>query len=137
MPYCTQSDLEARGWGREMIQRTDVENTGVVNVTVLATAQALADADINQALRVRGYAADGSLISSDLRMIAEDLTRFYWYDITAPKDVQEAFERASKKLRDFVAGLVAFEFMTTVSLAQSAGDVDYSAPEPLFDLSDY
>lgn len=124
MPYGSKSDLILRYGELEIIQRTDRENVGVIDDSVLTAAQASADADINRYLRVKGYPADGSLVSDDLKNLALPMVRFYLYEnMNIPDEVQQAYDRQINTLKDFVKGFVDFDFVAEKTEQQSAGDV--------------
>lgn len=135
MPYCTQTDLVNKGWEPELIQLTDGTGTGHINATVLGVAQTQADAEINQYLRVKGYPADGSLVSSDLKTIAMDLTRFHCYSMAVPEIVQAAYDRQISRLEDFVKGLIEFDFVAAKTETQTAGDAAFNAADTVFTAS--
>jgi len=127
MPYCTYTDLTTAFGETELVQRTDRQGAGVVDETVLDAAIAAADAEINQRLRAKGWTVPIATSSTDLLRIAQDLTRFFLHVDVAPGPVKEAFDRAIKKLDNYVKGLVDLDLGSPETATVSgAGDVEFT-----------
>jgi phage gp36-like protein len=127
MPYCTYTDLETAFGEAELIQLTDRQSAGVVNEAVLDAAIAAADAEINQRLRAKGWTVPIATSSPDLLRIAQDITRFFLHVDVAPEPVKDAFDRAIKKLDNYVKGLVDLDLGSPAPAAASgAGDVEFT-----------
>lgn len=127
MPYCTRSDLETAFGESEILQLTDRIGAGVVDEIVLDAAIAAADAEINQRLRAKGWSVPIASSSTDLTRLSVDITRFYLHTHVPPESVQAAFDRAIKKLNDFVKGLVDLDLGSPAATAAGgAGDVAFT-----------
>lgn len=131
MAYCTQAQFVTKFGELELIQLTDHAQIGTVDVTVLASAQAAADSDINKRLRKRGWTVPVTA-TPDIVAIALDITRFYLYSNQEIEIVTNAFKRRIKELDDFAAGVIMLDIGEPDTQASSAGDVDFVQSERIF-----
>ena len=93
--YCTQADLEARGWGEEIAGLSDKagEMGGDVNVAILNQAISDACAKIDSYL-VGMIVLPIATPSPFVVRCACDITRFYLYDIGVIENVRLAYNEA-------------------------------------------
>lgn len=130
MSYCAQADMEARFSTEELLQLTDRNNDGQVNVAVLNAVIADVDAEIDSYLGGR-YQLPLVHVPVVLKRVACDLVRYYLYDDAPTDQVRQRYEDAIKFLRaaakgDITLGLSASnEPAVTDNLAhiESAGNV--------------
>lgn len=127
MPYCSYDDLKKAYGEAELVQLTDRNGAGVVDGEVLDAAITAADAEINQRLRAKGWTLPIAASSPDLLHIAQDITRLFLHVNQPPKSVSDAFDRAVKKLDNYVKGLVDLDLGSPATAAVSgAGDVAFT-----------
>lgn len=135
MPYCTEAQLVTKFGADEIVQLTDYDGVGSVNTDVLAAAQAAADSDIDKRLRMRGWTVPLATVTPDIVAIALDMTRFYLYNTQEIDIVSNAYKRRIQELNDYVAGKLLLDIGYPDAVAGSAGDVDFAAPERVFNRS--
>ncbi|MDI1278069.1 DUF1320 domain-containing protein [Methylobacter sp.] len=128
MPYCSQQNLIDEFTEAELIQLTDAEGLGVINIVVVDRAIARADREINRYLSGR---TDLPLVGDDVVDLACDISRYYLYVNGAPEHVQKRYDDAIKALEKMAkkelavvdtAGSAAAETGAVAEMA-SAGSV--------------
>ncbi len=93
MTYATQNDMVERFGNDEILQLTDKNNSGVIDVTVLGLALADADATIDGYLAAR-YSLPLASIPAAIPMRAADLARYYLYGLQVPEQVKARHDDA-------------------------------------------
>lgn len=132
MSYATQTDLESRFGSEELLQLSDHDNLGMVNVAVVAKAIADAEATINGYLRST-YTLPLSGIPDELVRVCCDLARFYLYADRVTDVVQKRRDEAMSWLRDVSAGRISLGLDTQGNAAPVAsGGVKFSANDRVF-----
>lgn len=127
MSYATQSDMESRFGEVEILQLTDRDNTGLINVTVLNQALSDAQAVIDGYLRT-SYSLPLPSTPSELVRVCCDFARFFLYDDRVTLAVQNRRDEALTWLRDVASGRTTLGLDTTGNVVQAAvGGVKYSA----------
>jgi phage gp36-like protein len=137
MPYATQQDMIDRFEEAELIQLTDHENTGTVNVVVLGQALADADALIDGYLASR-YTLPLAIVPKTIVRMACEIARYFLYDNLAPDEVRRRYEDAEKFLAALAKGSITLG--PDPDDAGSAGAPEVSTPGRLFThetLSDF
>lgn len=130
MTYASQTDMESR-FGQDEIQRlTDRNNAGIIDVNVLGSALADADATINGYLAAR-YALPLSTIPAALPMRAADLARYYLYGLQVPEQVKARHDDAILWLTQVSKGIVELG-IDAVTQAAEAGAIQVSANNRVF-----
>jgi len=104
--YATQADLEQRFGADEVLQLTDRNSTGAVDVAVLSAAIGDAQAVIDGYLRSAGYTLPLATIPVELMRISCDLTRYFLYENSATQVVKDRRDEAVSWLRDVASGKV-------------------------------
>lgn len=130
MPYATQQHMVDRYGEHEIIELTDRDDTGSINVTVLSQALTDAGDEIDAYVGVR-YPLPLSPVPAVLTRIACDIARFRLYDDNTPEEVEDRYKANIDFLKSVAAGKVTIgpaddgtviETDDTVQL-QSAGHV--------------
>lgn len=105
MPYTTKANLIARFGEQELIDRTDRAEPpmGALDDAVLQVAMDRADADIDDALRVR-YAVPLASPPISLLTQAENRARRYLYDDGMPQAVKDGFDESTEWLKRVANG---------------------------------
>ena len=140
MSYCTQQQLIDRPYGeQELIQLTDTQHQGVINVTVLNQALAATDAEIDSYLTAFLPLAT---IPPRLVFIAIDITLYYLYQGRMLEQVEKRYNAAIRYLDQVRQGKDSLgPGMTAGSeIAPSETGVEYVAVTSVFDsttLGDY
>ncbi|MGN7832659.1 gp436 family protein [Pseudoxanthomonas sp. 22568] len=116
MPYATQNDLVERFGETEVIQLSDRDNTGTINVPVVAAKLADADAEIDAYLAKR-FQLPLPTVPTVLKRVACDIARYHLYDDRATDDV----------VRRYKAGL---DFLTKVAADEVSIGVDPGGQTP-------
>lgn len=117
MTYATQSALETRFGAAEILQLTDREGLGIVDVGVLAGALAEADAEINAYL-VGHYVLPLATVPAILGRLACDIARYRLASDNPLEEVRKRYEDARRLLEALAAGRVTLDLPTT---SQSVG----------------
>lgn len=115
--YCTQLDLDARGWAEEIAALSD--KAGVLNGSVNAAVlnQAIEDASAEIDSYLVGHIALPLLNPSDfLVRKACDMTRFYLYDIGVIDNVRLAYDSAVASLKGVATGKTALSALMIAPL---------------------
>lgn len=105
MSYCTVHDITSRFSELEIVQLTDTDNTGAINLTALNAALADATADIDAAL-IR-YTLPLQTVPENITRIACDLTRYYLYKNDVTKLVQQRYDIANQYLLMVATGKIS------------------------------
>ena len=124
MIYCTRYDMIDRFGSTELIQRTDRDNTGAIDETVLTQAMNDATAEMNAYLS--GFALPA--VSTVLVSIACDITRYRLYDDIAMysdmgrpiNQVAVRYERWLVYLKDVAAGKIKLSPDASGAVAESS-----------------
>lgn len=122
MSYATQAQLELRFGTDELMQLTDLNNLGHIDVAVVAVALADADAEINSYLAGR-YNLPLTQVSAELVRLACDIARYRLFDVRATEAVKVRYDDAIKKLRDIGKGLASLGIDEVGHAIAAAGDV--------------
>lgn len=137
MPYATQSNLITRFSEAELIQltdrpdRSDPENAGTIDSSVLNQAIADADAEINSYLTA--YPLPLAVVPANLLRIACDITRYYLYDDQMIEPVQKRYKDAIDWLKLVAAGKIALPPDTLGNVPVTASDdVDFQMQDSVF-----
>ena len=104
MAYCAEADLVARFGATELLQLTDPDITGAVNLTVLAQAIADADALINSYLN--NYLPLATKPTNLVRL-ACIITRYYLYGMLVPDRVKADYDDAVRFLTKVAEGKIS------------------------------
>ena len=104
MAYCAEADLIARFGATELLQLTDPEITGAVNLTVLAQAISDADALINSYLN--NYLPLATTPTNLVRL-ACIITRYYLYGMLVPDRVKADYDDAVRFLTKVAEGKIS------------------------------
>ncbi|WP_068634715.1 gp436 family protein [Thauera butanivorans] len=124
MPYSSQSDLIDHFGLDELVELTDraTPPAGVIDVDVLAHAQATADAEIDGYIGLR-YPLPFVVIPPRLRDLACDITRYHLYIHAAPELVIERYKRAIAFL------ILVSDGRATLGLAEESGSAGMGLAE--------
>lgn len=128
--YCDQNDLIKRFGEHELIQLTDRDNQGFIDVDVALSAIDDAAATINGYIAGR-YTLPLQTQPAVLNRLACDLARYFLYDESPTELVQKRYDEAIAYLRDVASGKVSLgvnesgDVATSNELAvmESAGSV--------------
>lgn len=104
MSYCSAFDMTVRFQERELIQLTDISNTGAIDYAVIEAAISDAGAEIDGYLSA--YPLPLSVIPASLTLKCCDIARYYLYDDHAPEHVEKRYERAIKYLEQVARGAI-------------------------------
>lgn len=116
MSYCTQTNMIAELGEDELIQLTDRNNNGVIDVSILAKALTNADAKINSYLTA--YLLPLVSIPANFELIACDIARYYLFKDAVPNAVKDRYDNAVKYLEQVGRGTIALSVgITGVSTA--------------------
>ncbi len=100
----------------ELIQLTDRNNNGVIDVSILAKALTNADAKINSYLTA--YLLPLVSIPANFELIACDIARYYLFKDAVPNAVKDRYDNAVKYLEQVGRGTIALSVgITGVSTA--------------------
>lgn len=128
MPYATQQDLVERFGAEELAELTGGET---IDPREVAVALADADAEVEGYLAAR-YAVPVSPVPPLLRRVAADVARFRLHKGRATEAVRQAYEDATKLLRDLADGRAALAGAAPAgagaSPAAAAGEVRVAGP---------
>lgn len=98
MGYCTLQDLRDRYGDDELIQLTDRDNVGTIDVAVIDRAIADAEGEIDSYLGGR-FDAPLDPVTKSMTRVACDITRYYLYDDNATETVTKRYNDAIKFIR--------------------------------------
>ena len=129
MPYCTQQDLIDRFGEKELIELTDEHNVDEIDATRVNQAIADSDAFIESYIAAR-FTVPIDPAPAILVQIACDIVRYRLYDDMATDRVSKRFNDAVASLRDIGSGKMSLGVDDPAP--QSAGDVEYKAPDRQF-----
>ena len=116
MSYCTQTNMIAEVGEDELIQLTDRNNYGVIDVAILAKALTNADAKINSYLTA--YLLPLASIPANFELIACDIARYYLFKDAVPNAVKDRYDNAVKYLEQVGRGTIALSVgITGISTA--------------------
>ena len=116
MSYCTQTNMIAEVGEDELIQLTDRNNNGVIDVSILAKALTNADAKINSYLTA--YLLPLVSIPANFELIACDIARYYLFKDAVPNAVKDRYDNAVKYLEQVGRGTIALSVgITGISTA--------------------
>ena len=100
----------------ELIQLTDRNNYGVIDVAILAKALTNADAKINSYLTA--YLLPLASIPANFELIACDIARYYLFKDAVPNAVKDRYDNAVKYLEQVGRGTIALSVgITGISTA--------------------
>ncbi len=105
MSYCTQQDLIDRYGEAELIQLTDRNNTGAIDIDVLNRAIEDADGDIDSRIGSR-FTAPITPIPKPLIRVACEIARYYLYDDDVTETIESRFKAAIRFLDGVAAGKI-------------------------------
>jgi len=117
MSYCTQQDMTDRFGEPEIMQLTDRNNIGVIDVAVLLRAISDASAEIDSYLAK--YTLPLVTIPAVLVRICCDIARYYLYDDAMIDTVEKRYEAVIKYLVQVAKGSISLG-------VDSAGDAPVS-----------
>lgn len=106
MPYITQIEMASRFGEDELIELTDRNDLGAIDVSVLNDAIGDASNLIDSHLR-RGYAlplTQSMVDSSPIKRHCGDIARYLLHDNGATDEVKNRYDQAVHWLRDIAAG---------------------------------
>ncbi|AUZ85850.1 gp436 family protein [Methylophaga nitratireducenticrescens] len=103
MTYCTQQDLIIRYGQDELIELTDKQNLGQMDMDVISSAIADADSVIDGYLSSR-FTTPIQPVPRSLLRIACEITRFYLYENGALDEVKDRYEKSLRMLKDIAEG---------------------------------
>ena len=136
MDNFTRDDMLTR-WGEsELIQRTDRTRVGAIDEAVLAAAMDLAQTDIDGALADAGYTPP--VVWARLKPVGLDLARYYLYEGTRPKEIQDGYSAAIAFLDKVSTGGIRPPGLTQDATPPASAGPEYVAGTPAFgDLTDF
>jgi len=103
MAYCTEQDLITRYGEKELIQLTDKDNVGQLDLDVIESAIADADSLIDGYLGGR-YGLPIKPVPRALGRIACEICRYYLYENLASDEVKDRYNEAVKSLKAISKG---------------------------------
>ncbi|HAF00387.1 MAG TPA: DUF1320 domain-containing protein [Methylophilaceae bacterium] len=106
MTYATQQDMVDRFGEREVIELTDRDNTGVIDVPLLVKFLQSADDEINGYLAAR-YTLPMTSAPLILTRLACDIARYQLCDIRATDLIKQRYDDAVKYLINVSKGVVS------------------------------
>ncbi|MEI6745539.1 MAG: DUF1320 domain-containing protein [Methylococcaceae bacterium] len=112
MAYCTQQDLIERFTEIELIQLTDVDNLGVINVTTVERALSDTDAEIDGYLAGRYNLPFVNPIAT-LNQKACDIARFYLQARQPTPNVQKRYEAVIHYFEQVAKGTIKLPIAAT------------------------
>ncbi|MDO9142103.1 MAG: DUF1320 domain-containing protein [Methylobacter sp.] len=118
--YCTKQDMIDRGWETELIQRTDRDNTGLMDDTVLT--QAISDASAT----IDGYISAYLPLSSVPAVLVRhccDIARYGLYDdhqLDKDHAVRLRYDAAIRFLEQVAMGKIALVTISGETLEPAA-----------------
>ena len=110
--YCTQQDLIDRFTQKELIQLTDADNLGVINVTTVARALADTDAEIDGYLAGR-YNLPLTTPIATLNQKACDIARFYLQSRKPTENVQKHYDAVIRYFEQVAKGTIKLPIAAT------------------------
>jgi len=135
MSYCTQANMIAEVGEDELIQLTDRDNLGVINVTILAKALSNADAKINSYLTT--YLLPLATIPANFELIACDIARYYLFKDAVPNAVKDRYDNAIKYLEQVGTGRIALSVGITGISSVVNDTIILNTATPAFGINDY
>lgn len=105
MAYTTKAEMTGRFGESEIIELTDRNDAGVVDVAVLNKSLADADALINSYLGGR-YTLPLLTTPDLLKALASDIARFKLWDDKAPEEVRQRYDDALAQLKLIAQGVI-------------------------------
>ncbi len=144
MTYAVQQDLVDRFGDAELKQLTDRVNGTTIDATVVATALADADAEIDSYL-VQRYTLPLSATPDVIERVACEIARYRLYanqSVEASETVRNNYKDAVAWLHDVAAGRANLDPNSAAALPAAAGGPRYdtAAPDRVFSqdtLDDY
>jgi phage gp36-like protein len=100
--YCTPDDLITRFGEDELIQLTDMQNAGQMDMDVINTAIADAESIIDGYISAR-Y-PNLNPVPNSIKRMAADIARYQLYDDIAVEHVEKRYNTAIKTLKDIANG---------------------------------
>jgi len=119
----------------ELIQLTDRDNLGVINVTILAKALSNADAKINSYLTT--YLLPLATIPANFELIACDIARYYLFKDAVPNAVKDRYDNAIKYLEQVGTGRIALSVGITGISSVVNDTIILNTATPAFGINDY
>ncbi len=131
MIYCDYAALLAELGSRELIQLTDFDNVGSVNVALAEKALDKADAIINRYLVA--YTLPLSVIPACFEQLAADIARYLLYKDAVPDAVRDRYTDAIKYLEQIGKGTLALAADTAgITEMTSSDTVAFTSSTPIF-----
>ena len=119
----------------ELIQLTDRNNYGVIDVAILAKALTNAEAKINSYLTA--YLLPLASIPANFELIACDIARYYLFKDAVPNAVKDRYDNAIKYLEQVGRGTIALSVgITGISTAINESII-LSTATPTFGIDAY
>jgi phage gp36-like protein len=134
MPYCTLQNLTDEFGEAELIQLTDKNGLGEIDLAAVDRAIARADREINRHLAVRN---DLPLASDDVVDLACDIARYYLYDNSAPDHVKKRFDDAIKTLEKMAKRALAVVDTAGATASESGLIADMVSSQSAFSRDAY
>ena len=134
MTYAVQQDLVDRFGSSEILQLTDRDNLGVINVTVLNRALVDADAKINAYLEPV-YTLPLATVVPVLIGVAADIARDFLYDVSPNDQVRLRYEDALAFLDGISTGKRSLGIDAGNQPEAVTGGVKISANDRVFSAS--
>lgn len=135
MPYCTLEDIKKAIPEENLIQTTDDEGFGVVNVERVDEAINSADQLIDGYLRGR-YTLPLNPIPGLIKKLSIDLAIFYVYsrrfELEMPQTMTDRFKNAVKILEQIQKGLIKLGIETDQSPGQGYYKTNKSKEDKIF-----
>lgn len=133
--YATQQNMIDRFGADELIQLTDRDNLGVIDVTVLGQALTDADAEINAYIGSR-YTLPLSSVPPTITKFAADIARYQLYDVRASDVVKARYDDAIKFFKLLVAGTVSLGLDLVNQPVADTGSIGMNRKLPTFAAGD-
>lgn len=133
MPYCDVDDLKTRIPEERLIELTDDEGVGMVNLGRVSEAITKADGTIDSYLAER-YAVPLNPCPVIIKSASEDLAIYNLYTRTqdvVPESRQKANDNAVKLLEKIAAGKLSLGVADPPEETNTGG-ISVTAPEPIF-----
>ena len=133
--YVTQQDLIDRGWGRQLVQLTDLVNKPQTTIDDTIVARHIADAEsLVDSYLGKVYALPLGDVPPALTKVAADLAIYFLHGPAVEKDgpIDRAYRDALRWLGQIAAGLATIGDGATQPQPAGGGRVLAGGPERVF-----
>jgi phage gp36-like protein len=131
MSYCSQANLIIEIGETELIQLTDRNNLGVIDMQAVTKALTSADATINAYLTA--YTLPLAVVPENFELLACDIACYYLNRNRVNETVKDRYNQAIKYLEQIGKGLLKLEPDTTGTRPVASSDyVDFASSISVF-----